>query len=188
MNIYDFDNTIYSGDSTVHFVLYNIKVQPSLFFRHFPRVAGMFLLYKMHFKTLTETKQSLYRFFRDVPDMEKRVSDFWACHLQNLKKWYPGIHREDDVIFSASPDFLVRPACESAGIRHIIASRVDIRTGVYDGTNCSGEEKIRRFRKEFPDAEVMNAFSDSRSDDPMCSMARQAFMVRGDEFLPWPEE
>ncbi len=54
----------------------------------------------------------------------------------------PG-RKEDDVIISASPEFLLRPICNRLGIRHLIASRVDARSGAYDGQNCAtGREGV----------------------------------------------
>ncbi len=185
MNVYDFDNTIYEGDSTVDFLRYNLKVQPSLW-RCVPGAVWSFLLYRLGRRTKTEFKGTVFLALKDVPDLQKRIADFWALHFSNIKPWYPKIRLEDDVVVSASPDFLVRPACERLGIRYVIASPVDPGTCRYTGENCWGPEKVRRFREEFPDAHVENAFSDSLSDAPICALAEQAYLVLGSEFLPWP--
>ena len=66
-----------------------------------------------------------------------------------------------------------------------MASRVDIRTGVYDGLNCHGEEKVRRFREAFPDGVIDSFYSDSYSDDPLTKLASEAWLVKGDELKPW---
>ena len=118
--------------------------------------------------------------------MEERLREFWAGHLSKLKSWYPGLHRDDDVVISASPEFLVLPACKALHISRVMGSPVDMHTGKYTGANCSGPEKPLRFRERYPNSEVENFFSDSLSDTPMAEISRQAYLVKGDNFFPWP--
>ena len=88
-------------------------------------------------------------------------------------------------MISASPEFLLAPACRMLGIRAPIASRVDVQTGRYTGANCKGEEKPRRLREAYPDAVIDDFYSDSRSDAPLARMAKRAWLVKGDERTPW---
>ncbi|OPZ69246.1 MAG: hypothetical protein BWY81_00516 [Firmicutes bacterium ADurb.Bin467] len=62
---------------------------------------------------------------------------------------------------------------------------MDRKTGRFLGPNCHGAEKVRRFREEFPDAQIDDFYSDSYSDQPLASVSRRAFLVRGDKILPW---
>ena len=185
MNVFDFDNTIYRGDSTVDFVFFNFKKQPSLL-RFVPGIVWAYLLHAMHFRNKTETKQAVFNMFPSIRNIDDRLAEFWETHFTNIKTWYPGVQKEDDVIVSAGPEFLVTPCCRRLGIKNIIGSRVDPVTGQYSGENCSDEEKVVRFRESFPGAEIQNFFSDSLSDTPLALLAQQAYLVRGDDFLPWP--
>lgn len=45
MNVYDFDGTIYNGDSTIDFFLYALKRKPSILL-HIPKQAWGFILNK----------------------------------------------------------------------------------------------------------------------------------------------
>ena len=105
-----------------------------------------------------------------------------------VKPYYLQRKRDDDVIISASPLFLVAPAMARLGIKGVIASPVDMRTGVYSGLNCHGEEKVRRFGELYPGAEIDEFYSDSLSDSPLARLAKKAFLVKGNELLPWPED
>ena len=185
MNVFDFDNTIYRGDSTADFILYNIKKQPFLSV-YVLRFACAYCFYKLHLTSKTGAKQVLFRMFRRIPSMEDRLRDFWMEHMCNIKSWYPGIHRDDDVVISASPEFLVLPACRALGISSVMGSPVDMHSGAYTGLNCSGSEKILRFRERYPDVAIENFFSDSLSDSPMAGISQQAYLVKGDNFFPWP--
>ena len=184
MNVYDFDQTIYDGDSTADFIFWCIRKKPSLALRLFP---GAVAFGAHFFKLCSKTyyKEKFYRFLPRIPDIDAWVSDFWAESIDRIKEWYLLRQRDDDVIISASPAFLLRPACKQLGISHLLASRVDKDTGLYLGRNCHGEEKVRRFREACPDAQIDDFYSDSHSDDPLAQIARCAYLVKGDRLLPW---
>jgi len=90
----------------------------------------------------------------------------------------------DDIIISASPEFLLTPICQKLGLT-MMASRVDKRTGIYTGVNCDGAEKIRRLYEAYPDAVVEHFYSDSHSDDPMAGIAQNAVWVDGSKLSSW---
>ena len=89
------------------------------------------------------------------------------------------------MVISASPEFLIRPACAALGIERVLGSPVDKRTGRFSGPNCHGAEKVKRFRAAFPGGEIDEFFSDSYSDQPLADLAKRAFLVRGNALLPW---
>lgn len=55
------------------------------------------------------------------------------------------------VVVSASPEVYVGPAGRLLGVDGVIATRLEVSdgmlTGRYEGANCRGEEKVRRFRE-----------------------------------------
>ena len=180
MNVFDFDKTIYDGDSTVDFCLYLMGRYPAVigdFISNLPVV----LRYKLGKISKTEMKESLYKCFRRVPDMDTELVRFWDKHIKNIEKWYLDIKREDDVIISASPEFLLAECCRRIGIKHLIASRVDPGTGKYEGLNCYGEEKPKRFDERFGSecrVEIEAFYSDSYSDAPMAVISKRAYLVK----------
>ncbi len=185
MNVFDFDKTIYDGDSTADFFRFCLRRQPGLS-RFLPRIVWGFSLYFLGVWDKTRAKQNFYRFLRAVPDVDGCVSAFWESYLCRIKSWYPAMQRGDDVIISASPEFLLAPACRRLGIPVCMASRVDRHTGAYTGVNCHGEEKVRRFYERFPEGRIEAFYSDSLSDAPLARLADRACLVRGDALLPWP--
>ncbi|MBQ7745742.1 MAG: polysaccharide biosynthesis protein GtrA, partial [Ruminococcus sp.] len=58
-------------------------------------------------------------------------------------------------------------------------------TGIYDGVNCHGKEKVRRFYEVFPDRKIEEFYSDSYSDSPLAEIADKAFMVDGEKVTKW---
>ena len=57
MNVYDFDETIYSGDSTRDFYFYSIKKNPSLL-RFLPKQGWAFLKYMFGIINKTKFKEN----------------------------------------------------------------------------------------------------------------------------------
>lgn len=187
MNVFDFDKTIYDGDSTVDFCLYLMGRYPAVI-GDFISNLGIVLKYKFGKTTKTEMKESLYKCFRRVPDMEKELTLFWDGHMKKVEKWYLDVKREDDVIISASPEFLLSECCKRLGIKYLIASRVDGKTGKYSGLNCYGEEKPKRFDEFFGKerrSEIENFYSDSYSDTPLALLAKEAYIIKDHTTHPW---
>ncbi len=185
MNVYDFDKTILNGDSTAKFYFYCLGRYPAML-KHIPATALAFLKYALGFQSKTAFKEVMYRFLREVPKAEEQVEKFWDKNISLVFDWYYDKRKDDDVVISASPEFLVVPACKRLGIKNVMASRVDIKTGLYDGENCHGEEKVRRFRRVYPNAEIDFFCSDSLSDTPLAKLSKCSKLVspKG-ELLDW---
>ncbi len=183
MNVYDFDKTIYDGDSSIHFYLFNVKRKPSILKRFFKQTIAM-IKYKLNIITKTQMKTIVYEYFQDIENIDKHVEEFWEKKKGNLQQWYFSQKRSDDVIISASPTFLLKPICDSLGVR-LIASDVDKRTGNNLKENCYGKEKPIRFEELFDSNQIETFYSDSYSDDPMAKLAKKAILVKKNKLMPW---
>lgn len=184
MNVYDFDNTILKGDSTALFIGYCLAHYPKIWL-DLPGQAVNGILFLLKRKEKQAFKERMFNFLTYVDDVDAALEKFWTIHMKRVKKWYREAHRPDDVVISASPEFLVRPACEKLGIVHIMGSPVDKKTGKYTGLNCHGAEKVVRFNKAFPNGHINDFFSDSYSDTPLAELAEHAWMVKDDLLTPW---
>ena len=114
------------------------------------------------------------------------MARFWEAHIADINAWYLARRRPDDIVSSASPEFLLRPVAERFGFR-LMASRVDKHSGWTLGENNHGEEKVTRLYKEYPGVEIAEFYSDSLSDTPLARLAERAFLVSGQCLEPWPE-
>lgn len=186
MNVYDFDGTIYDGDSSVDFTLFCLRRRPRCLLRT-PRMAASVLLRLLGRSDKTRMKEGLFSYLGLARIDRALLDEFWDSRIGRVKPFYLERRRGDDLVISASPEFLLAPACERLGIRPPIASRVDPASGRFDGPNCRGEEKVRRLRAELPFAEVGDFYSDSLADAPLAALAERAWMVEGPALSPWPE-
>lgn len=184
MNVYDFDKTIYNGDSTCHFYFYCLKKYPVIL-KYLPFQAFSFFLYIIGIYTKTEFKERFYRFFKSIKDTEYEAELFWQEKQYGIKEYYKLVHQTDDVVISASPEFLLRPICKKLGISTLIASKVDPKSGKYDGENCYGEQKVLRFKNQMGDIAIKVFCSDSLSDAPLANLAQNSYIVSGEELIEW---
>nr|MCR5652530.1 haloacid dehalogenase-like hydrolase [Ruminococcus sp.] len=146
-------------------------------------VKGAVRYYVLNIGTKTIMKENMYRFLTKI-DAEKDIKDFWKQNKIKIKMWYKNQQKPDDLVISASPYFLLKPICEYLGIKHLIASRVDVKTGKYTGENCHGDEKVKMFKEQFGD-KIDEFYSDSYNDEPLARMSEKAFMVKGSEITEW---
>lgn len=184
MNVYDFDHTIYPGDSTLDFWKFCLRRHPAALLS-LPRAVLSGALFKLGLCARETFKGRFYRFLRHVPDAEGEAARFWERNISRVFPWYLEQRRADDLIISASPEFLILPACALLGVNGL-ASPVSPETGTLLGPNCRGEEKVIRLRRSFPKEQVEGFWSDSPSDAPLARLAGQAFLVRGGVPGPWP--
>jgi hypothetical protein len=181
MNVYDFDKTIYPVDSTAQFYLWCLRRYPACR-RTLGWTAWAFFCMGTKLKKKTACKEIFYRFLRHVPAEAPEI--FWAEHIGAVRPWFQAQRRPDDLIISASPEFLLAPAARTLEFA-LIASPVEQATGLYQGENCHGPEKVRRYREIYGDTPVEGFWSDSRSDDPMAKLASHAHLVKGKSITDW---
>ena len=176
MNVYDFDKTIYDGDSTLDFYFFCIKKKP-LILLVLPIQFFGFLMYFLKVKNKTFFKEKFYIFLRCMKNSEKLVDQFWEKNYKKILQWYIEQKQSTDVIISASPEFLLKPLKHRLGIERIIASKVNLDTGKLISNNCYGEEKVVRFKKIYQKKKISKFYTDSKSDQPLASMSAESFLV-----------
>lgn len=184
MNVYDFDKTIYKNDSTFEFFLFCAKTQRKVLLS-LPKTALYGIVYLLGLCEKTVFKQAFFGFLSFLDNTETTVERFWDHNQNKIKEWYIKRSQADDVIISASPEFLLAPVCKNVTL---IASRVNPKTGVFTGENCYGSEKVVRLHERLPDCVISEFYSDSLSDTPLAQLAEKAFIVDGDQITPWPDK
>ena len=185
MNTYDFDQTIYRRDSSMDFWLYCLRRYPLVLLPTLPKTLVAALRHAQGRIDTKALKEQLFSFLPGI-DAATEATAFWQTHQKGIGAWYLAQRREDDLILSASPDFLLRPVADALGF-HLIATPMDPSTGRIEGLNCHDREKLRRFREEYPGAHTEAFYSDSLSDAPMAEIADHAYLVKKGRRAPWPD-
>ena len=182
MNVYDFDDTIYDGDSNLDFFKDLFVQYPSLL-RYVPDLVKIMKDYRatnLRFEDLIAQYGDVLQDFidRNHPDPEKMSKAFWDKHEKQIKPFYREIQKEDDLIITASPKFQMDEICKRLGIKHYLASEFDLRTGEF-GRPCFRERKIEFFREAYPDGVIDDFYTDSMNDEFLFPYAKRVFFVKG---------
>ena len=181
MNIYDFDNTIFKGDSSVKFIKYSLIRHPFIVTISIIKGFKEGLKYAFKKSNLGLVKSELFSFVKNISNFDEYMHKYVLRKQKNIKKFYLEQKKDNDVIISASFDFIIKPFCESLGIKNVIATKYDVKKGHIIGVNCKGEEKVKRFNEQFKNVKVDKAYSDSLSDIPMFTLAKKAYLVKGEK-------
>lgn len=185
MNLYDFDNTIFRGDSSVRFIKYSLIHYPFKVLYCFLKALKECIKCLFKKSNFGFVKSELFSFVKDINNLDEYMNNYVVKNMDRIKKFYLEQKEEEDVVISASFDFIVRPFCEKLGIKTIICTEFDTKNGHIIGKNCKGVEKIVRFKEVFKNYNVCNAYSDSLSDIPMFEIAKNGYVVKGDNIIPY---
>lgn len=190
MTIYDFDKTIYDGDSTVDFFLFCMKKRPRLV-RFLPLAIKLSLMYKFCIITyedfLRAGERTLGVAVRELDDIDGLVREFWDKHEHKIKKFYLEQKRDDDLILSGSCEILLDEICRRLKIRNYIGSRLDLHAGKIEFL-CYHENKVRALSERYPDAEIDAFYTDSMLDLPMMREADIVYLVKKNRVRLWSEK
>ena len=177
MNIYDFDQTILRHDSSFRFFGFCFKTYKET--RHlWPRYLWQGVRYALGIIDTKTFKEHLFSFVRYVPDIDTALFRFWEAEEKYIGEWYKKQSQPSDIIISASPEFLLAPIAKTLGVKTLIGTRMDTTTGLIEGKNCKGEEKVKRLYEIMPDAKIDEFYSDSFSDAPLAKLAKKSFLVK----------
>lgn len=184
--VYDFDGTIYDGDSSIDFYKFCFSKKKSICKYWFKQL--LFLgLYLIGIKNKTEMKEVFFSFLKSFENPEGVVEEFWEKHQNKIKEWYRGKDHKKDVVLSASPEFLLKKGLEPYKVKEVIGSVVDIKTGKFLEKNCHGKEKVKRFYQKYPDGTVEEMYTDSLVDLPMIEIAKKGFMVEKNTIINYQD-
>ncbi len=181
MNVYDFDGTIYDGESTFDFYLYCVKHHPVCIKFAFIVVKSL-IKYKMCLidedELMRLAKRYICDFLKCCGDAEELAKKFWHGRMKKIQRFYLENKREDDIIVSASFGFLLRPLFERLGIKNYIVSEIDFETASVVRL-CYRKNKVALFNEGFPNVRPLDVYTDSLNDKPLMSIAsRDVYLVK----------
>ena len=184
MNIYDFDNTIYNGDTNKDIILYSLRKHPFKVINALLKANKLNKEYKKGLIPFERVKETMLSFLFKIKDTEKFIDGFVDSHIKNIKPWYLSKKDDKDIIISASYELWIVPFCKKLGIKYVIGTKTN-NDGTIKGKNCKGREKLIRLAEVIPNAVIINSYSDSESDLPILEVAQNAFVVEGNNLMPY---
>ena len=190
--IYDFDGTLYNGDSLVDFWKYTLRWKPCIIF-FLPYQVISVILWKLGILSTERAKEAFLCFINLISDDQLAlwVPRFWKEKGQHkIFTWVHEALKRDKadgrwpICISASPDFLLSPLLIRLGFKHWICTQFEHAVGRRNrilGRNCKGEQKLHRLmewrKKNSIDLIIHKIVSDSADDLSVFATARVRYRI-----------
>jgi len=184
MNAYDFDDTIYRGESIYDFFMFCLKKDKKLYL-YFPKVFLRLVEYKLNildinklYKTAEEiinkfVKRNKYRF-------DSLIKEFWDKNKSRLKPQFLNMLKSDDLIITGCPNFLINYIKDDLKVKNIICTEYDFENDKIKFI-CLGKNKVKAFNKQFKNKKINKFYTDSLSDIPFMELSEQVYLVKGNQ-------
>lgn len=183
MNVYDFDNTIYDGESLFDFYLFCLK-KDFKFIKYFKVILSCLIRYKLciisHEKLTELCGIYCHNFLTDVGDLDKAAKEFWDLHEHKIKPWYFKQKHEDDIIVSANFDIFLQEILNRLNIKYCISSQVDPKQKIVK-VLCFRSKKVSLYKEKYNNITIENFYTDSKNDVPMMEISKNAYLVKNNK-------
>ena len=133
-------------------------------------------------------KETFFSFLKYIDDIDEYLINFWNQNYKKIKKWYLDSNHDNDVIISASPEFLLEIPIKKLKIKKLIATLVDKKSGKFLSNNCHGKEKVKRLFEEYSNIIVTKMYTDSLTDKPLLDIALNGYIVKKDNLIIYKKE
>ncbi len=183
MNVYDFDNTIYDGESGVDLFKFFLRKDPGLLLK-IPW--GAKLLYDYKFlklplqTVLDKHTPRIEAYGQKIGDLRVLAKEFWDKNAIKIKPFYIKQRSEDDLIISACLDFVLDEVCRRLGGISYIGSEVDMEKKTLIRF-CYRENKVLMFKEKYPGCKIDNLYTDSFNDQPLMDISENVYLVSGNK-------
>jgi len=184
MNAYDFDNTIYSGESIFDFFKFCLTKDVQLYI-FFPEVLMRLIQYKLNLLTdrkIYKTAEKIINSFmkRNDHKIDELVEEFWTKNRKKLKPKFLNMLKSDDLIITGCPEFLIDYIKDDLKVNNIISTEFDFKTNKIKFI-CLGENKVDAFNKKFKNKKIEKFYTDSLTDIPFMKLAKESYFVLGNK-------
>ena len=179
IKVFDFDNTLYHGESSIDLAFYLIRRNKRILL-YVPSILINLAKYKMCLLDREKAEQEINDFLKvavkDKYEAAEIVESFWAENSYRLDENMIKRVRKDDVIITAGPDMLIDGIKDKLGTDNIISSIIDPdkREMVYFNF---GENKAKRYKEVYGDTPIESFYTDSFNDKPLMKLANKVYIV-----------
>lgn len=180
MQVFDFDNTLYRGESPIDFVLFLIKKNKKILL-WIPKIFFNLIKYKLCILSGEQLESKINDFMKDFlndkDEILKNTKEFWSINYKKLNMETLKEVEPDDVILTASPTFFIDGIKDKIVSKNIIGSEVDFDTRKFVYLNF-GENKVKKYKEIYGDKKVDCFYTDSYNDKFMMEISEKVFLVK----------
>lgn len=186
MNVYDFDKTIFDGDTEDRFFEFLFEKTGWVVDKWIYKICEFMFRHNLIDKT--PCRETQYSVLRKIDNLDELLEEYWDSHEKFLMKWYiNGAKDPTDVIATGSPRFLMEPIAKRLGVAGLVATEMDRKTGkITEGKFAIQQYKLENFLKQYKPEDVDKFYSDAFTDHYMAEIAKEAYAVHdGEQITEW---
>lgn len=180
MKVFDFDNTIYLGESSVDFFLLMIKKNKKMLI-HLPKVFYTLVLYKLCLIKKDKLEKNINKYLKliisDIDEILNLVEEFWLNNENKLDKNILKLINKEDVIITAGPNFLIDGIKDKLNTQNIISTEVDLNKCEITNFNF-GSNKVKSYKKRYKNRIIDEFYTDSYNDKPLMEISKKSYLVK----------
>lgn len=183
--VYDFDKTIYNGETSTDFMLFFLKRNPKYIIRLCNVLYSLFY-YK---KDLKKSKEIFFRILNgvNIEFLKEEINEFWKVKKDKIFSWVYNEILENKkvsdelILISATPSIFLEKISKELGFDKLLATEFENTNKLFDskikGTNCKGKEKVNRLNEYIDNYTILKFYSDSMSDKPLFDLADEKIFI-----------
>ena len=183
--VYDFDKTIYNGETSTDFMLFFLKRNPKYIIRLCNVLYSLFY-YK---KDLKKSKEIFFRILNgvNIEFLKEEINEFWEVKKGKIFSWvYDEILEnkkvsDELILISATPSIFLEKISKELGFDKLLATEFENINKLFDskikGANCKGKEKVNRLNEYIDNYTILKFYSDSMSDKPLFDLADEKIFI-----------
>ena len=180
MKVFDFDNTLYHGESAVDLALYMIRNNKRIIL-YLPKIFINLIKYKLCLVNKRKMVDAINDFLQNVlsgkDELYCAVDGFWAKNRRKLDRKMLNMIEKDDVIITAGPDFLINGIRDLINTDNIISSRINADTMKVKYLNF-GSNKVKGFKAMYGNRNIDCFYTDSYNDKALMEISDSVFIVK----------
>jgi phosphoserine phosphatase len=180
IKVFDFDNTIYRGESSFDLVLFMIKNNKKILL-YLPSIFINMIKYKMCLvekeKLLKKINNYMKIMVMDEDELNKLVKKFWKKKIHKLDRKMLKRIKKEDVIITAGPDFLIHGIKKLLNTDNIISSEIDTEKIEVKYFNF-GDNKVKRYKELYGNRRIDCLYTDSYNDKALMDISDKVYIVK----------
>lgn len=196
--VYDFDKTLYDGETGVNFSVFYLKKYPVRSILFMMGYSKDLIFYLLKIIDLRALKERYFEFLErhSKEEVEELVAGFWETKRHKIYSWTREELEKNKkecemvIVSSASPLFLIENFLLSLGYDKVFGTNFvnDGKDGretfiaKIDGENNKGEEKVKKLdewaKENGFEYEIVKFYSDSLADKPLYDIACKKYWIK----------
>lgn len=193
--VYDFDKTIYGGESGTNFFTYYVGKYPLNAFIFALAYIKEIFLYLIRVTDLKCLKERFYIFLEkhNKEEIQEIVDGFWEKYRREIYGWTKQELKENKkeaelvIVTSATPLFLIDKFVKELGYDIVFGTEFEGDKGEkfisrIEGENNKGEEKVKKLNRwameNGIDYRIIKFYSDSLADKPLFDISEKKYWIR----------